>query len=150
MSEQIIEVLEYFGEKFGIAVDWTQENVLPYVTDLAQRIIKYNIFSDIMFLCIFIALGAITINAFKVLYTNFKKAEKEQKPNAWFEIYKWFSKDAIDIDITLNGIFLIVLAIITGLFAIIGIPIMINDIMKWLIVPEVQLAKEIAYVINII
>ena len=35
-SEQIIEVLNALCEKFGIAIDWTAENVMPYLTDLAE------------------------------------------------------------------------------------------------------------------
>lgn len=31
VSDQIIEVLNYLGEKLGVTIDWTSENVLPYV-----------------------------------------------------------------------------------------------------------------------
>ena len=31
MSQQIIEVLDYLFEKFGIAIDWTSENIMPYI-----------------------------------------------------------------------------------------------------------------------
>ena len=43
MSSQFIEVLDALCDKIGIAIDWTSQNVVPYVTDLATRIITYEI-----------------------------------------------------------------------------------------------------------
>ena len=45
-SSQFIEVLDALCEKFGIAIDWTSQNVVPYVTDLATRIITYEIWTS--------------------------------------------------------------------------------------------------------
>lgn len=42
-SSQFIEVLDALCDKIGIAIDWTSQNVVPYVTDLATRIIAYEI-----------------------------------------------------------------------------------------------------------
>lgn len=42
MSEEIIKVLNGLGERFGIAIDWTSQNVMPYLEDLASRYIAYN------------------------------------------------------------------------------------------------------------
>lgn len=43
VSDQIIAVLDNLCEKFGIAIDWTSENVIPYITELAGKFIKYEI-----------------------------------------------------------------------------------------------------------
>lgn len=40
MSEEIIKVLDDLGEKFGIAIDWTSQNLTPYLQDLATRFIS--------------------------------------------------------------------------------------------------------------
>ena len=45
-SSQFIDVLDALCEKFGIAIDWTSKNVMPYVTDLAARIITYEIWTS--------------------------------------------------------------------------------------------------------
>ena len=45
-SSQFIEVLDALCEKFGIAIDWTSKNVMPYLTDLATRIITYEIWTS--------------------------------------------------------------------------------------------------------
>lgn len=30
MSEEVIKILDALAEKFGLAIDWTSANVLPY------------------------------------------------------------------------------------------------------------------------
>ena len=43
MSEEIIKVFDYIGDKLGIAIDYTQENIQPYLEDLWHRFITYEI-----------------------------------------------------------------------------------------------------------
>lgn len=57
VSSQIIEVLEHLGNKFGIAIDWTAENVLPYLEQLAGKYINWEIATSKMYIWI----GAIIV-----------------------------------------------------------------------------------------
>lgn len=43
VSSQIIEVLNDLCTKFGIAIDWSAENVLPYVQELMGKFISWEI-----------------------------------------------------------------------------------------------------------
>lgn len=43
MSQQIIDVLNALCEKFGIVIDWTGKNIIPYLEQLGSRIISYEI-----------------------------------------------------------------------------------------------------------
>ena len=52
VSSEIIEVLDYLGEKFGIAIDWTNNNVLPYLQTLADKFIKWEISTSIVWIAI--------------------------------------------------------------------------------------------------
>ena len=52
ISSEIIEVLDYLGEKFGIAIDWTSNNVLPYLQTLADKFIKWEISTSIVWIVI--------------------------------------------------------------------------------------------------
>ena len=45
-SSQFIEVLDALCAKFGIVIDWTSQNVVPYLTGLAARIITYEIWTS--------------------------------------------------------------------------------------------------------
>lgn len=51
-SSQFIEVLDALCDKIGIAIDWTSQNVVPYVTDLATRIIAYEISTSVAWIAI--------------------------------------------------------------------------------------------------
>ena len=54
MGNEIIKVLDNLGEKFGIAIDWSSENVLPYLQDLTKRIVNYEITKDFIWIGMFI------------------------------------------------------------------------------------------------
>ena len=63
VSSEIIEVLDYLGEKFGIAIDWTSNNVLPYLQTLADKFIKWEISTSIVWIIIavFVMIGMIVL-----------------------------------------------------------------------------------------
>ena len=52
ISSEIIEVLDYLGEKFDIAIDWTSNNVLPYLQTLVDKFIKWEISTSIVWIVI--------------------------------------------------------------------------------------------------
>ena len=82
MSEQIIKVLDSVCEKFGIAIDWTSNNVLPYIQQLGDKIIAYDICMSIMWLVI----GCIplTIAIFIKKFLNQKKLEAKESSNSYY------------------------------------------------------------------
>ena len=45
-SEELIKVLEYLGGKIGIAIDWTSANMLPYLQELCEKIVAYEIWTS--------------------------------------------------------------------------------------------------------
>ena len=70
-SQEIINVLNYLGQKFGIAIDWTSENVIPYLQDLGARYIKYEAFTSIAWM---VVIPVITIIIAIPLVITHKKA----------------------------------------------------------------------------
>ena len=71
-SQEIINVLDYLGQKFGIAIDWTSENVVPYLQDLGARYIKYEVFTSITWM---VAIPVITIIIGIIVAILHKKAK---------------------------------------------------------------------------
>ena len=61
VSSEIIEVLDYLGEKFGIAIDWTNNNVLPYLQTLVDKFIQWEISTSILWIAIATFIIAIII-----------------------------------------------------------------------------------------
>lgn len=61
VSDEIIKVLEYLGEKLGVTIDWTSNNVLPYVEKLCSNFIKWEIGTSIAWIVIGIIIAIISI-----------------------------------------------------------------------------------------
>lgn len=50
VSSQVIEVLNYLCGKFGIVIDWSAENVMPYVQELMSKFIQWEIATSRMWI----------------------------------------------------------------------------------------------------
>lgn len=79
MSEEIIKILDDLGERFGIVIDWTSQNVLPYLQDLISRFIKYDIAINILLIILGIIFLIITIIAIR-------KIKKDSKEISYYEL----------------------------------------------------------------
>lgn len=56
MSEEVIKILNALAEKFGIAIDWTSANVLPYLQQLCGKCVTYEIATSVVWILIGICL----------------------------------------------------------------------------------------------
>lgn len=52
MRDEIIKVLDDLSERLGIDVDWTSQNVLPYLQELCDKYISYEIWTSIVYILI--------------------------------------------------------------------------------------------------
>ena len=74
MSEEIIKVLDNLCEKFGIAIDWTSQNVVPYLKELVGRFINYEVVTSIFWIIVGVIAIIIPVIVIKKIS---KYAEKE-------------------------------------------------------------------------
>lgn len=65
MSDEIIKVLDNLAEKFGIAVDWTSQNVWPYLQELCDKYVNYEIWTSVVYLVICLLAFALLLNEMK-------------------------------------------------------------------------------------
>lgn len=42
ISNEVIKILEYLGQKIGVTIDWTSNNVLPYIEQLCKKFIVWE------------------------------------------------------------------------------------------------------------
>lgn len=63
-SSEVITILDELAKRFGIAIDWTAENVMPYMQDLGSRFVSYTLVTTIISLSIKIIVLAAGIFAF--------------------------------------------------------------------------------------
>lgn len=121
ISEQIIAVLDNLAQKFGIVIDWGQENVIPYIQQLCSKYIAWKITSSILWICfgmVLLIIGCIL----------FKSAQK------WHEAYKndwdYTGMGKSLFIIAAIGCWLITLSIVTS---------QVFDIVRCCICPELQI-----------
>ena len=63
-NNQIVEILKELANQLGIAVDWTSENIKPFITDLMMRNAKYELFTSLIwiaFALIVVIMGIVMI-----------------------------------------------------------------------------------------
>lgn len=46
VSDQIIQVIEHLAQKFGVAINWSSENLMPIVEELCTKYISYEIMTS--------------------------------------------------------------------------------------------------------
>lgn len=139
MSQEIIKVLEYLGEKLGIAIDWTTENVVPYAEQLFKRYVTLKITYASVGTVIGIVLAIIAIVLGVKLIKGCNKAEETGDDNIWWE-YDW--------GLSGFGVFVAVAIVICAIAAIITILCEVSSLIEWIIIPEVPFVKEITYLIS--
>lgn len=64
-SENFINIMNAIGEKIGIAIDWTNQNIMPYMEQLCGRIVNYEMFTSIawlVFAVVLLIIGIVLIN----------------------------------------------------------------------------------------
>lgn len=79
VSEQIIQVMDVLFEKFGIVIDWTSENVIPYMETLCKKLIIYEISTSIAWMVIMTLISIGSIMATKKFYPTFKNGVEKEK-----------------------------------------------------------------------
>ena len=63
-TNAVIQVLDELGKKFGLMVDWSQQNIQPYVQDLMARVVGYEFWTNFVWMSfsfLMILLGVFTI-----------------------------------------------------------------------------------------
>jgi len=119
LSEETIKIFEYLGDKFGIAIDWTNQNIMPYMQDLIQRIKIYNIVDSVLG----IVAGIIMLI---IAYTIFMKFKKEDY-------------DVDEIVLIFGWVAMICLAI----FGLCGVFMSINSLIQNIYLPEKAILEMI-------
>jgi hypothetical protein len=90
VSEQIIQVINDLCAKFGMVIDWTSENVWPYIESLVGKYIKLEIATSAALCLIFIILPVAIF--FVAKYFHPKAKEKYYDPDyfvVWAAVISW-------------------------------------------------------------
>ena len=141
-SEQFKDIFNMLCEKIGVAIDWTQENIIPYVMELCKRFVILNIVEEALWLVGGIIAVVIVGFLAKKIFEDYRKCADTRDDTFWWEEFLGSVSPRI------GTIFALVIGGFVLLFGLIMIPCSISEILKWAIVPEVQLIKEITSFIS--
>ena len=138
-SDQIIEVLDYLGEKLGVSIDWTSENILPYIQTLCGKYINWEIATSIVWLIVGIVFIILSVICFKYFIKYAKQYEQYKEDRDKYKKYY----DSNDYACSFLIIFFCLL--------VIGICVsgcQIFDIIKCIYLPELQIYEYITTLIS--
>lgn len=122
VSDEIIKVLDDLGRRFGIAIDWTNSNMVPYLQQLGQRIVNYKLGISVFYLIIGILVMIVSIKAIK------------------FIIHMCSDDDDITVD--LLTMFIAPISIVAGVIAFIFVCDCIENIIACMTLPEKVILQQ--------
>ena len=74
-NNQLVELLKELANQMGIAVDWTSNNIRPYIIDIMSRLAKYEIFTSVIWVLFFVIVILIASKLIRMSYKRFKDEE---------------------------------------------------------------------------
>jgi hypothetical protein len=132
VGEQIINVINALCEKFGIAIDWTADNILPYIETLCGKFIKWEICTSIFYMVFWIVFAGI---AWLISIPLIKKAKEDQ----WdfdYSVCSWIAT------------IIIVVASMLTIGSIINLGVQSYDIIEAITFPEKTIYEYVTYYIQ--
>ena len=124
ISSEITNVLNDLGSRFGVVIDWSSQNVVPYVQDLVSRIAKLEMCNSIIAIVCGVACLIVTILIIR------------------FSVKHW--EDCIE-EVVGTSLVIIFILCLVGMFTL--IPIGVNGLTKAIYLPELT---AIEYIQNLI
>lgn len=137
MGNEVITVLDALSEKLGIAIDWSSENVLPYIQEVYEGFVarKGMLLLGISIVSLLCIIAGII---FCVYYNkSVIVVERKEKESVLIEKYESFT------DPTLLGWFLLSLSIIAMIAGVVGVIYSICSFLAFFPSPELYFLKYI-------
>lgn len=74
-ENKVVEAIDAIAEKFGVAIDWTKQDVLPVLNDLIHRFASYKIAYTIVVLVIFLIIMILGVYFITSVQKKWEKSE---------------------------------------------------------------------------
>lgn len=132
VSDQIIAVLNDLCAKFGLAIDWSAENVVPYIQDVCSRLVRYEVLTSI-------AVCVVFASVLGVMYGMWQYFEKRAQKELEKRSYSGYSESAMFFQVVF-WIFVFVYIIILSC--------QIFDIIGCLTIPEKMIFEYVSSILN--
>lgn len=130
MGDEIIKVLNDLSEKFGIVIDWTQQNIQPYLQDLMSRLGQYELVKNIIYTVISLVVLFVSIYAF-----------------CWGMKKMYFTRNKCSEEDEIIEIFTVILAFLFFVLSLTVLTITTDNIIECIFIPEKVFMEELQKVI---
>lgn len=129
MNEELIKALTELAKKFGVAIDWTSQNALPYAQELMNRIVRFEIATSVMWLVI--GLMFIASAYWMIKLVKFCQQKNKEYPYGIWDMWAGFA------------------IVLTVLFPIIGVCVIFYQVYDFIlcnILPEVIMLRYLGMI----
>ena len=82
----MIKVLDALSEKLGIAIDYTSDNVIPYVQQLSEKLVNYELATSIMFIVLNVIPVIVTLVLIKYIMKSVKNGTYKNGDKNFYEV----------------------------------------------------------------
>ena len=138
-SNQIIQTLEYLFEKFGIAVNWSTEAVLPAIQTLMNRYAKYEIVYSSFWIGLTLLVLLIFAFILKRIFADYKDPKKAETTPFWLVYYNGSEWEPTILTQIIIGV-----AIASCFISIVIFICNVTNIISWVYIPEIEFAKVVS------
>lgn len=140
MSDEIIKILDDLGERFGLAIDWTSENVIPQLEVLYGKFVNYSIVMKSMSVGIGVIFIVTLIILLLGLYKSYYKCLNTKQDTIYFYWYETTYHYSTNVaEPRANDVPTTLCEIACGVLFIVAIPLLLcslGDLIKLLTIPE--------------
>lgn len=142
MNQQIIEIFDTLCEKFGVAIDWASNNVLPQLQILVKKFATYKIITDSSHILISIVLIVVGIIAIEKIFISYKEISKQDiSDNLFFERTRFGGLCSIDMRII--GYIFSILGGFAIVFGVIILKFSIDALVRDIVFPEMVILEYV-------
>ena len=130
MDEELCNIIDKIAEKIGVAIDWSSENVMPYIQDIMQRYRTMNIVNNIIVMTVCAIIITICVIGADKITKGITNGSQNTVSSIWFDA----DYDAVSIFSMMTSI-IIAISFLISAIVLCGAT---GELMGWLYVPEVK------------
>ena len=130
MDKELCNVIDKIAEKIGVAIDWSSENVMPYIQDIMQRYRTKSIVENIIVMTVCAIIITICVIVAVKITKGITNGSQNMVSSIWFDA----DYDAVSIFSMMTSI-IIAISFLISVIMLCGAT---GELMGWLYVPEVE------------
>lgn len=130
MDKELCNVIDKIAEKIGVAIDWSSENVMPYIQDVMQRYRTKSIVENVIIMAVSSIIITICVIGAVKITKGITNGSQNMVSSIWFDA----DYDAVSIFSMMTSI-IIAISFLISVIMLCGAT---GKLMGWLYVPEVE------------